>query len=53
MASAVILIRSVEAGHLEESALGDRSGVWLGPGRACHVGWGWGHIPVGLSGGQE
>lgn len=48
--SAVILVRSVEAGPLEESALGDRRGVRLGSGSACH-GVGVGSHLVGLPGG--
>lgn len=45
--SAVILVRSVEAGPLDESALGDRRGVRLGSGSACH-GVGVGSHLVGL-----
>lgn len=52
MESAVILVRSVEAGPLEESALGDRRGVRFGSGSACHGVGVESHL-VGLPGGQE
>lgn len=38
--SAMNFVRAIGAGHLEESALGDKSGVWLGAGHGgmCHMG---------------
>lgn len=38
--SAMSFVGAIEVGHLEKSALGEKIGMWLGPGHRdmCHVG---------------